>query len=182
MTGTRSIGYRCEGPDKRLVPLSGSFLRIPRELKPISRLLALSRISSAKIEAPTFGAKEQVPAERPFSRVIVDQCQHDAALWRPAPAVVVVTHQKTWRPISVWPRLCESSEGSAMIQSLAKRFQVTLWLSENRTGLAPHQEFDNREEAEQAFEEARAGGQFRAGILYQWDKRAKEWTLLRQYP
>lgn len=33
-----------------------------------------------------------------------------------------------------------------------------------------------------AFEKAEAAGQFRAGILYEWDKRTKEWTLLRRYP
>ena len=69
-----------------------------------------------------------------------------------------------------------------MIQALTKRFQLTLWLTEDRQGLAPHSEFDDREAADRAFEEAKASGQFRVGILYEWDKRTKEWTLLRQYP
>lgn len=69
-----------------------------------------------------------------------------------------------------------------MIHSQAKLFQLTLWLTGDRQGTAPHREFVNREDAERAFEEARAGGQFAVGILYLWDKHAQEWTLLRQFP
>jgi len=69
-----------------------------------------------------------------------------------------------------------------MIHIHTKRYQLSLWLTGDRSGLALRSEFDSREEAEHAFKQGQAEGRYLTGILYEWDKRNQEWTLFSQYP
>ena len=69
-----------------------------------------------------------------------------------------------------------------MIHIQAKRYQLTLWLASDRSGAALRQEFNDRNEAETAFRQHRAGQTYRAGILYEWSGVHQDWTLLSHYP
>jgi len=69
-----------------------------------------------------------------------------------------------------------------MIYSRTKRYQVTLWTTANRSGVAVHLEFDTRDDAVLAFEQSKSEGQYAVGILYEWDQHKQEWSLLSQYP
>jgi hypothetical protein len=68
--------------------------------------------------------------------------------------------------------------------STTKRYQLVLWETETREGLAPalRLEFDTAEAALQAFEDKRAQGSYRTGVLIQWHKHAGDWTLLKRFP
>lgn len=67
-----------------------------------------------------------------------------------------------------------------MISIPAKRYQLALWTQADRQGEALRLEFDSREEAERAFTEAQP--RFQAGVLVEWNKRLRDWTLRSQYP
>ena len=69
-----------------------------------------------------------------------------------------------------------------MIFTQAKRYQLTLWTSKDRDGLAIRFEFDNLDEAKRAFDENAAERRYAAGLLYEWLKVPQEWVLLSQYP
>lgn len=69
-----------------------------------------------------------------------------------------------------------------MIYTQTKRYRLVLWKTLARSGLAVHWDFDSREDAERAFAQSVAEGQFLAGILYEWDKHSQSSSLLSQYP
>jgi hypothetical protein len=69
-----------------------------------------------------------------------------------------------------------------VIHTRSKKYQVTLWLTPDRSGLATHAEFDDREAAEEAFRVSRLSAQYKAGLLAEWDKQRGDWTLIDYYP
>ena len=69
-----------------------------------------------------------------------------------------------------------------MIFTQAKRYQVTLWTSTDRKGLAMRLEFDSIEQAILVFEQNAAERRYAAGLLFEWQKDTREWMLMGQYP
>lgn len=71
-----------------------------------------------------------------------------------------------------------------MIQLQNKRFQVVLWISDDRKGAEPalRLECDTLAEAEAAFREQQQSGTYRSGILMEWHKHAGSWDLLASFP
>jgi hypothetical protein len=69
-----------------------------------------------------------------------------------------------------------------MIYTHAKRYQIDLWLSEDRSGVVSRMEFDRREDAERVFSERTADGSYRAAILMEWRPDSAQWVLLRKFP
>lgn len=69
-----------------------------------------------------------------------------------------------------------------MIHVPAKTFQLVFWLDTDRHGQALRLDFDDLEEARRVLTDKEAEGRYGAGILVEWNKRLKDWTLLAQYP
>jgi hypothetical protein len=65
-----------------------------------------------------------------------------------------------------------------VIYTSTKRYQLVLWLSEDRdpANIAHRAEFDNLDEAREALAYARAEGSYPAGILYEW--HSGSWELV----
>jgi hypothetical protein len=65
-----------------------------------------------------------------------------------------------------------------------KRYQITLWMGEDRrdSAAALHMSFDTLEQAEREFEAHRLTGNFKVGILMEWHRRSGIWNLLSKYP
>jgi hypothetical protein len=69
-----------------------------------------------------------------------------------------------------------------MIEIQRKKYRLTFWQCRDRSGEAIQLEFDTRAEAERVFSEYKAAGQFKAGVLYEWNKQSQETSLLSSYP
>lgn len=68
-----------------------------------------------------------------------------------------------------------------MIFIQTKRYRITLWEREGRSGATLSLEFDNLADAERAFEQKKAEGSYQTGILFEWRKQHNDWLLLRRY-
>ena len=69
-----------------------------------------------------------------------------------------------------------------MNSSSHKRYQVVLWPSADRTGLALFLDFATLPEAEAELRARQSVGEYRAGVLMEWNKLRQEWELVDRYP
>lgn len=70
-----------------------------------------------------------------------------------------------------------------MIQTQSKRYQISLWLTQDRSGPGPalRLEFDNVEEARAEFERQKRHELYQSGILLEFHKVSQEWSLIDQF-
>jgi hypothetical protein len=70
-----------------------------------------------------------------------------------------------------------------MIHVYTKRYQVALWVDQDRSGGGLKLEFDTIAEAAAEFERRKSGsGFYRTGILFEWLKNSAQWKLIDQFP
>jgi hypothetical protein len=69
-----------------------------------------------------------------------------------------------------------------MMHSQAKRYELTLWETEHRSGAAVKLSFDDVVERLAEMENQRKVGRYRSGLLTEHHKVSQEWLLVRQYP
>jgi hypothetical protein len=70
-----------------------------------------------------------------------------------------------------------------MIHVDNKRYQVALWVDEDRSDGGLRLQFDTLAEAAAEFEKRkREGGLYRSGILFEWLKNSGQWRLIDQFP
>ena len=70
-----------------------------------------------------------------------------------------------------------------MIHVENKRYQVALWVDEDRSGSGLKLQFDSLAEALLEFDKRkRAGGLYRSGVLFEWLKDSSQWVLIDQFP
>lgn len=68
-----------------------------------------------------------------------------------------------------------------MIYTPAKAYQLVLWEDGSRRGDALRLDFDSAEEAGRVLAEKELEGKYRCGILVEWNKKLRDWTLINQY-
>ena len=70
-----------------------------------------------------------------------------------------------------------------MIYSQTKRYQITLWLTQDRSGPGPalRVDFENEEEARTEFDKYKGKSPYRSGILLEFHQLSQEWNLLDQF-
>lgn len=70
-----------------------------------------------------------------------------------------------------------------MIHVDNKRYQLALWVDEDRSGSGLRLQFDTLAEAAAEFEKRKsASGLYRSGILFEWLKNSAQWSLIDQFP
>lgn len=71
-----------------------------------------------------------------------------------------------------------------MIQVSNKKYQISLWTSEDHRGADPalRMEFDDLRDAQAEFERQKQSGAYRSGILFEWRKVSGTWDLLERFP